>query len=624
MSSPENPLKKYRSYAYKHILIASNSTDIIESFRAGEISTTSLSKSAFDTEERLFRVSTNKTGTAEYVVLINGMTDSEFIIDDVSWSSVMAPSPSSIGTSQMTTMAIDGKMTITEPKGFRFLEVLNLAHNSLRTDPNGMIFLLKTLFVGYPDDGGSPEIIPNILPLAFFMVDITADFTEKGAEYNLDFVALNNGAAKMPQYSDAIENIPNINLSTTGNSVVNVLKGMFSKINSAYRQHVNKVSRDMLRDGQRIEDNFRLVEYVIDIDPHYLGNANQYVVDDIQEQAQETAKNNDGVISLGPNMGIESAINTIMKKCSRVQKDADPAKTSDGKAYIFKVHSTVESVINKVGNPNTNNNIQGQQPTYKIIFIIKRYEVSQSPIDKALQGDTSLITPGNYLELNYFYTGRNVDIVKMDIKMEMGLAFFQTLQTNPNMGDATNYQKSNHVDASKQTPATAKNTHAQRRNLTPLFFSTKIKDKTTRHSKKPIDKSNFDSLLSKHAALESLETKITIHGNPILLNDLIITPSELRSTALRGRENQTIMADWSSKPGLVKVNISMPSTNDTRFVPKKFWFQGFYYLYSIENTFSQGQFLQNLEMLSIPQIEDVNIVSSNENEEVVDTKEASL
>jgi len=46
----------------------------------------------------------------------------------------------------------------------------------------------------------------------------------------------------------------------------------------------------------------------------------------------------------------------------------------------------------------------------------------------------------------------------------------------------------------------------------------------------------------------------------------------------------------------------MPSGRDTTTkVTKKFWYQGYYYLIAVENKFLDGQFTQDISMLSLPQ-----------------------
>ncbi len=58
-------------------------------------------------------------------------------------------------------------------------------------------------------------------------------------------------------------------------------------------------------------------------------------------------------------------------------------------------------------------------------------------------------------------------------------------------------------------------------------------------------------------------------------------------------------------PGLVKLNIFMPATTDTpsssaAFNREQFWYRGFYYLYGIDHKFNDGQFTQDLHMISLP------------------------
>ena len=103
-----------------------------------------------------------------------------------------------------------------------------------------------------------------------------------------------------------------------------------------------------------------------------------------------------------------------------------------------------------------------------------------------------------------------------------------------------------------------------------------------------------------------LKAKITILGNPVLLNNLTISPSEVidgkpdpTPTVLGDGEDSDVFKDWMSVPGLVKVNIFSPES-DVSGNRKPFWYDGWYYVTAVEHMFSKGQFTQAIHMMSIP------------------------
>lgn len=610
-----NPLHRFRTYSYHHILIVSNSTQIVESFGADDPLVSDLSSSInLTTGEIDVRHNTGETG--EYVVLINGMQDTHFLIDTVGWQTVMAPNQRAGGHDRLTTMGIEGKMKIVEPGGVRFMNVLNAAQAALEVDAAGSTYILKTIFVGYPDNGGVPEQIVNVTPFSFVPVNIEADFSEAGAEYNIDFVAINNGAAKLPQILNAAENVSSISL-IEGNTLEQATKTLERNIEATYTQFVEK----MKKIDKDIESKTRKVTYKIELDPAYVdeiienkSNTNvkttpnpYYRIDDIQQQTQDYDKETP-ILTFGPDCTIERAINLIMKSSKGVIADSK-GLGPDKKQYIYKIHSTIESFIHS-------------KSEYRITYKVIRYPVQTTDATKALEGDATKVNPNNYLELDYIYTGKNVDIISFDIKMAMGLAFFQTLSTSANMVDARGYRKSNTSDSKKVSGATPTDPHdsSSVRKNTPLFLPTKVKDSEVKHSTAPVDRANFETLISRHASLEGLEAKVTIHGNPILLNDLIKTPRELKSnkevTVDRDLED-AIMLDWHKVPGLVKLNIKMPNLSGVGDYAERFWYDGYYYLFSIDNQFEGGLFTQTLDMLSLPQTND-NVQSESVEGEIED------
>ena len=113
-------------------------------------------------------------------------------------------------------------------------------------------------------------------------------------------------------------------------------------------------------------------------------------------------------------------------------------------------------------------------------------------------------------------------------------------------------------------------------------------------------------MLSRHAALESVEAIVSIHGNPYLMSQTNRRGSDTRrGNATDGSDPSVIIQNWDSLPALVKVNIFMPSTNATpsstsSFQREKFWYDGYFYLYAIDHKFADGQFTQDLHLLALP------------------------
>ena len=163
MSTPKNMLGKYDTYAYHHILVVCNSTTAAESL----VKTQEIIKFQHPSNpaERYKAREIGNSGE-KYVTLIDGMTDARFFITNVKWTNYIAADPE-IGKddlAQSTTMSVDGEMEIVEAYGASFLNRLTDIADELDSDPVGLVFVLKTIFVGR-NANGLTEMITTIRPL---------------------------------------------------------------------------------------------------------------------------------------------------------------------------------------------------------------------------------------------------------------------------------------------------------------------------------------------------------------------------------------------------------------------------------------------------------------------------
>jgi hypothetical protein len=646
MSTPENPLSQYYTYAYHHILMACDTTEVAEAIqKSNEFVTFLRTPQQVNTpDNRLGKykaVSFQNKG--KYSIIVNGMTDAEFVISDAKWLSITAASAGSTGVDRFSTMAIEGSFTIQEPRGIKFMNVLSYVADQLQSDPSGLIFVLKTIFVGYPapgsafidptrpESGDAYDPITNIRPVLFIMYDITGEFKVTGGTYEIKWCGVNNSASKQRHTMRAADRIK-LNLadpkprtsdstSSTGDrgsdarTLAGALKKLENEIGIVYDRYYTSIISKIREDQSQF--NGRKVEYIIQAEkPYVIIDANgvsrpnaDYVVTDFKQQNTDTGfKNAPGILDLSSAQSVESAILMIASRCPKVKEDmvyTESETTGERVRWIPKVVSTVVSTKDK----------------YQIIFKLRRVMEGRSDIiEKILKRSSDNINDRNIqqntLEFDYFFTGKNTDIVNFDLKMELGLVFFQTLVTTETLKDSEEelklpvQQEAPASDGFPKTEATkeARNRPSQPKKIrpnTPIFISTKFDDKLLKNSVNPRLSSDFQYLLNRHAALENLEAKVTIHGNPGLLNASNKQPSEVLRHTDFNQTDADIRRDpfpyWETTPALVKLNIRMPSDGEDQDFTEPFWYEGYYYCFGITHMFSDGEFTQELDMISLPQ-----------------------
>lgn len=602
MSTPKNPLDYFRTYSYHHILVACDGTDSAESLASSSEIT------MFDHEgygEGKYMPRSAPNGMGSYVVLINGMSDARLSVKSAKWTSTLVPRDEGVQIKTAPTMTVSGDMTILEPNGINFLNIMNDTTKRLGVDASSVVFLLKTVFTGHKYNGAY-DVIMNIQPLLITVYNITAMFDTAGAEYNLEFCGTVNGVAQLPQASIICDSFAfALDKDQTLGNIIEV--SLPAAIKELYARKKNTLVESYQRNNSKIDFNseFTDVEYTFKLHNAY----KNYIVDIIPVQAQSTGFG-DGISGIsGDSTNIESILDMIMQSSKAVLNDYD----KDGNRYMYKITSSAQTSRDK----------------YVIEYQIHRYKTATIKVEDFLNFEPPA---GTGIEFDYIFTGKNVDVKSFDIKMQFGLAFFQTLNATssmPTTGSSKVKTKSQPVagtgnkDGAGDQSSTKESTNEFRKK--PLFLGLNVKDPAIRNTREPEMKLNYNALLARHAAYESLEARLVIRGNPQLLSDTSQLPDYVRDPNLdpddtSGTNSPSVIAidnddaarnyykSIHNTPSYVKVNVFMPvsfSTNDGTSAygsdyAKNFWYPGWYTILQISNTFSDGDFTQELELISMP------------------------
>lgn len=620
MSSPPNILDAYRTYSYHHILIAADSTNTAEALHEeSEISRFYHPEVRFCPQQH--------PNAGRYIVLINGITDMQFVIQSAKWATVPIPSVTPSTPNMVTsvqTMAVDGEIEILEPQGVNFMNILVEATKLLDIDPALITFVLKTVFVGHRDDG-TTSMITTVKPLMFMMVDITSKIDVTGAVYTMALVGSVNGAGKLPHINSVVKGMT-IN---AGKTIGETLDALQSEITTQYDNQWEKLTTGGC--GVNLNPNdFMKVTYHIHCDEHY---RSMPAGDNIDVKYRETSDSGGSISNLGETSSIENLITMIMNSSSAVLKEAN-GKLPDER-FIFKIASSVNSDI-EGGKFEVHYHIH----QYKAVVIEDKNFLTFEPPD------------GTGITFNYIFTGKNIDIKDLDIKMEYGLMFFQVLAaqaTSPTSAAHTlrHYNPDAFIKgAGMATPSgEAKKPEprcdyigSQDTIKRPLFLGTDMENPMFRDTKNISASAGFNATLARHAMVENMGIKMTIRGNPQLLEESTQIPSDVSllssdpgiiisaedGTPLDG-DLRPIMPSLHKTPAYVKVNIWSPKTWTESAEPtpseqasdypgdyaQNLWYDGWYYMIQIDNVFEDGEFSQVLELITLP-TEDIDTETKSE------------
>lgn len=602
MNRTTNPLNEFRSYSYYHVLIACDTTAVAE-----ELSR-SIEVTDFQHDPDSIRYAARTKKSGKYVVVINGSTDAEYNIESVKWATVFAPSGNVGGVKEYSTFAVDGELVITEPLGINFLNVLSNVGATLKTDPNALVYLLKTIFIGHTD-GGVTKTYIETKPLLFVPFDIESETELTGSRYTFSIAGVNDGAAKMPQVSRIAEGLT-LKIPRKATTLKSFLEGPLTTALNDKVANFNKNLKKFVEKNQ-IDipvDRFKKVKYRIEVDDVYDGKE-FYVGTNTKEQSSDTGTNNDAILTVGNSPTVEHMIDQIMQSCKGVLDEATPKLVNGERTrYIYKISSVIDSTNGSVDESETtscDDASAGTAGTYTVVFRVWHYKMETQEINKPKDIKPK---PGEFVEWDYIYTGKNTDVLDFKIKMEMGMAFFQTLGTRQSVlsqSQILGNTEEGFVGGGAGGPKKGDNKECWNYN-TPLFPGTGVRETLLRNKRYPISTANFAALMQRHAAYENIGVNITVRGNPILLSEQIVSPREIiEGKVTEAKEKSLALVNWVKTPGLAKLNIKMPSREavDSNFRQGKlesFWYNGFYMILSANNIFSDGQFTQEFELYSIP------------------------
>jgi hypothetical protein len=266
--------------------------------------------------------------------------------------------------------------------------------------------------------------------------------------------------------------------------------------------------------------------------------------------------------------------------------------------YAYKIATEFEKLSVSKGNK------------FIITYYISEYvyKVEQIADTKPGTGDTQrklVIPKENVYEFDYIFTGKNIDIQKLDMNLSLGFALWISLVTSKGLSTQTeDVVGSGSQAAIVQTRPAQPNLAIQMalRTGSPIMPTPVGKETSKKEFDKAASVAASDAIWRNFASYQAMQADLTILGNPNLIQK-VTNPSR-------------------KGPDYVKINIKFPSTPDDIWeynqtegnVPggyyKTFWFDGYYNIITAKNRFIGGQFTQDLQLIQIPQISS-DMIASN-------------
>ena len=565
MASTTNPLNEFNSYSYHHFLIM--------------VSSTAVADALYDAET-LFKFLNGTTDIPGAYAVINPLVSNRFVIQEAEWTNLLAPNPADFGSAAWS----GGTFKVVEPRGISFMNVIYNAAQNLESTLDGIQWVLKTVFIGDTGEGSGPsryQYINTVKPMTIVVNDISIRFDESGGEYEFQFVLSDHGAGAFGHVDGALFNMNttvNLSVGNTGSTGVT-----FAQAISRLEQHVNesyeKQYAQMVKttEAQPNVPAFKKIQIKIEI-PDALKKP-EYIIMNSKGQGM----GRDGFsssVSVAPGTPLTDVIQELITSCPALLQDC--AGPDNSKRTYFNVTSAVT--------------VQGNNQEYKKVFtfyVLPKHDEMIANADERRLSINKAIEAGNYIEYDYLYTGKNVDVLGFDMKFNAGIVFFTTLLSQSSTrNDRSEPISSEHVQSASSMPKIGPSDAWQ------VFYPTKIAKPDHNDKVTPDLAERYDQIMQEAIRMDNIIASIRIRGNPRIMNDIMPTrqviEAALKDTTLEG---ERLMQAWATQPSRCQVNVYMPKDGDYENL-EKFWYDGLYRILSVKNTFAGGDFEQEMELIT--------------------------
>lgn len=641
-----NPLDKYRSYAYHHILVMASSTEAIRPLADPKV--TLDQDLAFYKDLKLGEPSGSEN--APYYLVCDTRKTSYFSITDLSYTT----SVSGAGKHDFTSLIFGNiSMKFVDSTGVGLINYLKfLASSKLKVSIHNAAFFLKTVFVGHTDTGTTEIVTQTGIPMC--LRDIKMYPNHLGSTLDVQFLPIPNGLAVQDDNYSKISDLPGVFSPTK--KLKDAVKSLEDAVNKKSRQwykelQIRKLNDDVRNGGKGQSESpksyGKLVQYMFTLPEAW----DSFEVKGVYQNISESKYKKDGAreptntngVYVGFNSTTETTIteliNTLLRQSTEVQKLASNEKRDKGQLEAFEIHTQITSDDSTV------------TVHYDVIGLaLPKTETS----DTRETADLFKITEENQASYDYIFTGKNTDILSFELKINNvniaiaddlfigGKAQEETAKDQKDKdGDKTNTSKKQMVlnFHEKDPVLLPAKTGSQQANM-PWVFETDNKTDAIKA------RQQFINNLALCAARSTLNSIIKIRGNPDLfrrfidedvfthvkipdnVNTSYVTSSkeftdgvgakksflsESDVTRYKEERKASVKRKYGQEfalPFYIHINIMGPDydfssgdvesvlNSNPRYTPM--WFKGWFMVKKINHHFSNGEFYQEMLLGSSP------------------------
>ena len=657
MSNPVNPLDRFRSYSYHHILLVTNSTEAIRLLTNPSLSDGE-EQEILSTIKLGERIPVKGSENSGYYMICDTRKNSFFPITDVNYTGTLQS-----GNSKNTSaIASSISINMVDPLGTAFLNYIKwVTDDELKISLHKAVFLLKTIFVGHTHDGTTETVYQNGIPMMLY--DMTLNPSSHGSVIYCKFSPLTCGAVTYIEDYSKVFDIPGINSKTS--RLKDAIKDFENSLNSRSRKWYRDLQLTIINGTENKETTpsqgyGKLLQYMITIPDDW----ESFKVIGGYETASEAQFKKGGTkdpietkgvhigLHLNPKSTISEVLDLVLKQSDEVQALASNEAREAGNLKSYKILTSITSDDDTV------------VVHYDIVnFAIPKVEQDSGKTEGKDSVDKKVpfeIGPNNQIVFDYIFTGKNTDILDFQMKINnvnlfladnIAIADKAAVEVNKDQTDKPNDEAKTAKKQvliklkEKDTVLPPVKTLSQHQNM-PWVTETDQRSTSVKA------RQQFINNMSMAHGVSSFNVILKIRGNPDLYhrfseatvpphvkiidnikdvkyittdekfvkgtNDQFLSDNDVKEYMKyrdeRVKEIGTELTNQSTKtpsllPFYVKVNIKgqdydVLDTSENAFSSfkpfKDMWYQGYYLISKIEHRFSNGEFTQDLMIGAIP------------------------
>lgn len=440
-----NPLDKFTSYSTHFVVLAARTSENARVF--ADVENNQATLDAINQVDFLGEKVPYDRAKGDVFLVMDTRRFSQFTVESMKYEALI--NGLSAGQSHANLVNII-EMTVLDSVGISFINYMQwLMDTKMQTNFDGIIFMIRVIFVGHIEDGTTETVQTVTIPCHLFKMDVNLDYA-KGI-YNLEFMPNFNFS---PTQHSRWLNIGTASTFFSGkgdNTLGGVIRGFEDRLNEQSTKHYNSVSPKVLAAGRAPRGTSgkfgRLVRYQVSIPKDWepltftgasvnsaeersfvqeLKKAEAAKTPDQQKNTPATAgapvATKDAHMAVDSGMLITEVLDMMFKQVKEIADFANSSKVEASDQYIrFYKHvvsiTSDEDVVvvhvDVVPFEVPNLKPPSQSAAQKVSQHESKFYVEQ----KGPNGTVKRV-PRNYFEMDYIFTGKNLDILNFDMKIQ--------------------------------------------------------------------------------------------------------------------------------------------------------------------------------------------------------------